>query len=261
MLPRFLRFGPQKQRPCGRNDKEEENSVRAASGRQRPLFVFEGGGRRKRSAEGGEVVGSDDLLAVGGVHNDGDVGKILDFGGVEGHDDGGAGHVGTARIGRDIVGMAMEIEGRNFRVAIKKAVREILPKIGGAEGVAVCSGGTVFGFLLDCIAISGGEINGDGDAKGVAKSAILLRGILSAVAESALAGKIHDFGVGSEKLDGGDPRPGFRRGKVLTIFLEELLSDFIVALAEEIGFANGFVGKGHVHGERRRRKKDCGREE
>ena len=76
-------------------------------------------------------------------------------------------------------------------------------------------------------------------------TAVIEPGLLGAVVADVLAGELSELGERSEKGNGGDVGAGFGHGEKLNVTGQE---GCIVALAEEIGFADGLVGEGSIKG-------------
>jgi hypothetical protein len=74
-------------------------------------------------------------------------------------------------------------------------------------------------------------------------------GLLGAVAGGVLAGLLDEKSERGEKSDGGDVRARFGRRKETCVFVEEIGHGFVVALAEEVGFADGLVREWAIEGE------------
>jgi len=100
-------------------------------------------------------------------------------------------------------------------------------------------------------AVGGSEIDADANANGVGGGAIVLRSLLSAVADAVQARALHELRVGSVELDLRDVRAGLGRREGPEIAEKKVGSRLIMALAEEVGIADGFVGEGRLQGEGR----------
>src|SRR6266852_1926820 len=99
-----------------------------------------------------------------------------------------------------------------------------------------------------------GKLDLNNDPYEFALVAMIERSLLSTVTGSVLAGLLDEKGEGSEESDRGDVGTRFRRRKEFRVFVEESGHRFVMALAEEIGFADGLVGERRVEGERGRRQ-------
>jgi len=203
------------------------------------------------SAEGGEVEGGDDLLGIGDVYDDSGVGRGGDFFGIiEDHDE-GAGHLGAVPNSSES-GAAMHLEGFDEVVAVEQAIAEVLPKIWRSKSESVCGAGTLIGIFLDQGSVGVSEFDGDSDAEAVSDLAVVTGGVLGAVAEGALAGKLDGLSVRSKQFDGGNPGTGFGNGEMAAVFVEKLGGFFVTTLAEKVGFADGVIGQGAVESKGRR---------
>src|SRR2546429_8606367 len=79
-----------------------------------------------------------------------------------------------------------------------------------------------------------GEKHSDAEAKHITTIAVLLRRLLRAVTERALAREVNGFSIRSEELDFGNVEAGLRQGEKPAGSLEEASRLFIVPLAQEI---------------------------
>ena len=110
-----------------------------------------------------------------------------------------------------------------------------------AGGVASSTNGVV-------IAIGGCEFDADLEKESVSATAIVGSSLLGAVAGGVLAGVGNDLRVRSEQVDFGDVGALVRKRKRAGIELEKVGGFLIVTLTEEIGFADGDVGKWDFEG-------------
>jgi len=92
-------------------------------------------------------------------------------------------------------------------------------------------------------AVAGGEVDANADVKMISMAAIVQCGLLDAVARGATAGSFEDLRVGSVDLNFGDVGAIVRGGKGAEIGREERVGGLVVALAKEVGLADGFVGE------------------
>jgi len=156
------------------------------------------------SAEGSEVEESDDLLGIGDVYDDGGVGRGGDFFGIVEEHDEGAGHLGTVPDSSEN-GAAIHLEGFDEVVAVEQAITKVLPKIRRSKSESVCGAGTLIDIFLDQGAVGVSEFDSDSDAEAVPDLAVVTGGVLGAVAEGALAGKLDGFGIRSKQFYGRYP--------------------------------------------------------
>ncbi len=70
-------------------------------------------------------------------------------------------------------------------------------------------------------------------------------GLLRAVVADVVAGELGELREGSEKSNGRDVRAGPGQREKFDVIAQERC---VVALAEEIGFANGLVGERNIKG-------------
>ena len=131
---------------------------------------------------------------------------------------------------------------------------EVFPKVGGTEGVADGRAGFRARRARNERAIGLGKLNLDDDADDFFLIAVILLGLLGAVVHDALAGELGDESERSEESDRRDIGTGFGHREQLCVFRKQVGEVLSVALAEEIGFADGFFGEGSGHGKGRRRQ-------
>src|SRR6266852_6243727 len=138
---------------------------------------------------------------------------------------------------------------------------KILPEIVGPELVRLrcarasrCGGG-------DDGAVGVGKKDFDGDFDGFLMAAVIQCGLLRAVVSDERVRIVNELSERGEQCDRANIRTGFWRREVLGIFVKEARECAIVALAEEIGFADGFVRQRGVEGEGRRNQKKSGEDE
>jgi hypothetical protein len=94
-----------------------------------------------------------------------------------------------------------------------------------------------------------GKLDLNDDSHEFGLIAMIECGLLGAVTGGVLAGLLDEKGEGSEESDGGDVGTRFQWRKEFRVFVEESGHRFVMALAEEIGFADGLIGEGRVEGE------------
>src|SRR6267143_226040 len=70
-------------------------------------------------------------------------------------------------------------------------------------------------------------------------------GLLSAIRTQVVIRELSELDEGSDKSSGSDVRPGLGQREKLDVIAQE---GDIMALAEEISFANGLVGEGSIKG-------------
>jgi hypothetical protein len=90
--------------------------------------------------------------------------------------------------------------------------------------------------------------------------AVVLFGLLGAVAHGATAGGLDNLNVGRIDLDFGDVGAVVWLGEDTDVLLEEGESGLVVVLTEEVGLANGFWGKRGVERESRGDKEQTHRQ-
>ena len=107
------------------------------------------------------------------------------------------------------------------------------------------------------IAIGRGELDADKNENGVAAIAIILFRLLGAIVAGLLAREVDDLGVRSEQLDFGDVRTFFGESETSGVRSKHLRHFLVIALAEEVGVADGLAGQGKVKGKRGRSEKQA----
>jgi hypothetical protein len=128
--------------------------------------------------------------------------------------------------------------------SVEDANLEVFPEVGGADLEADGGAGAGAGGFGNRGRIGLREENFDVDDNGFILGAMLLRGLLGAVVHP-LAGLLNEKGEGARN-DGRDVRAGFGPGQKNGVAIQEPGHGLVVALAEEIGFADGLVGQGSV---------------
>ena len=92
------------------------------------------------------------------------------------------------------------------------------------------------------------EFDSDLEKESVSATVIVGSSLLGAVTGGVLAGVGNDLRVRSEQVDFGDVRALVRKRKGAGVELEKVGGLLIVTLTEEIGFADGDVGKWDFEG-------------
>src|SRR5258708_2458152 len=82
--------------------------------------------------------------------------------------------------------------------------------------------------------------------------------LLRAVVADVVARELSGLREGGEKNDGRNVRTGFGLREMSCVSVEETRDGLIVALTEEVRFADGFVGEGRLKPERSGRKQQGG---
>jgi|ERR1700737_2970964 len=94
----------------------------------------------------------------------------------------------------------------------------------------------------------------DGDLDDFRMGTIVKQRLLRAVSANVIVGGLGECRVRGEQGDRRDVRTGFGDWEIPGIVVQEMKESLIVALAEEIGFANGFIGERSIVGEEIERK-------
>ena len=157
----------------------------------------------------------------------------------------------AAVLGADEIRLAHRGEGPQLLVFAGDLNVEICPEIIGTGDEAGGRTGAGTGGTNDKRSIRIGKLDLNYDPYEFALVAMVERRLLSTVTGSVLAGLLDEKGEGSEESDRGDVGTRFRWQKEFRVFVEERGHRLVMALAEEIGFADGLVGQGCVEGEGR----------
>jgi len=124
---------------------------------------------------------------------------------------------------------------------------KVFPEISGPRNESGGRAGAPAAWIGDERAIRSGQVDFDSDLDGlIAAAAVVEEGLLRTVVADVAVGEQRELRERSEKNDGRNVRPGLRRGKMPGVLVEETCDGSIMALAEEVGFADGFVGEGSV---------------
>ena len=75
--------------------------------------------------------------------------------------------------------------------------------------------------------------------------------LLGTVAVGMPVRELGEQSIRGQKRNGGNVRPGLRRGQVFRVMVQETSQGFIVALAHEVGLPDGGVREWGIKGERR----------
>ena len=206
----------------------------------------------KESAEGGEVEVHGDRVTFGR--------KDMDGGGVG--DEGIGGEIEfercTCQGARTVataprVRPAVRVGGEDLLV-IKDLDLEVSPEITGPRDESRrCIGARACGRSKKC-AIRRGKLDFDEDFDQLFLPEMIEAGLLSAVAADAVLGELSELREWGEKSNGRNVGAGLGRREKLDVFAQV---GCIMALAEEIGFADGLVGQGTVESESGRNKQQC----
>lgn len=206
-----------------------------------------------------EVEVGDDLIPFGRSDVNGDVLRRESFGGkIEEH--GGADEDAAAFVA-DVVGSPGERSRIEEFVAVKDCDIEVAPEISGTRdkrGVVLRGGAGISGNHGD---VGVGEANGDLDLDRFPQMAVIKLSLLRTVVGGLLAGEKNSLSERSEAGDEGDVRSGTRNGQLLRVFFEGFGKGFVVALAEEVGFADGLFGERSVEGGERLNEEERGEDD
>ena len=161
----------------------------------------------------------------------------------------GAGERAAAVLRADEIRLAVGREGAQFLVFAGDLNVEVFPEVIRAGDEAGGGTGTGTRGANDVSAVRIGELDLHNDSYKFGLIAMIECRLLGAVTRSVLAGLLDEKSERSEEGDGGDVRTGFRRRKESGVFVEESGHGAVMALAEEVGFADGLVGEGRVEGD------------
>ncbi len=189
-------------------------------------------------------------ITLGRIYvNDGGAGGKVFSGEIE--LESGAGEGAAAFVAEEI-GLAGRRERFELLVFAENLNVEILPEIVGTRDEAFGRTGAGTCGTNDKRAIGIGELDLNNDSYEFALVAMIECCLLGAVAGGVLAGLLDEKRERREDGDGIDVWAGLGRRKKFCVFVEKSGHGVVAALAEEVGFADGFVGERSVEGE-------CGR--
>jgi hypothetical protein len=193
----------------------------------------------KALPEAGEVEGDRDGLTFGGKDLDGcgigseDLGGELKF-------QGGTHGAAVAKASASVEWVAPGNGRGNDLIAVIHLDSEVFPEIIGARYESGRASGIGYESTIGC-----SEIDFDGDLDELFFAEMIEPGLLSAVIGDAAIGELSELREWSEKSNGRDVGAGLGRWEKLDVFAQE---GCIVALAEEVGFADGGVRERRVEG-------------
>jgi hypothetical protein len=205
-------------------------------------------GGQSALAEGDEIEFGGDGVAFGG--------SDLDGGGIGGEgfcrefdfDRSACEDARTAAPPADGVWRPLKSEGLEHLVAAEELDAEIFPEVIRARNESRRRAGSSRSRVIHEAAVRIGKLNVNDDLHEFLLDWMIKAGLLSAVIADVTIGELCELDKWSEERDRRDVRTGFGRLEVLGVFVEEARNGSIVALAEEIGFADSFVGQGAVEG-------------
>jgi len=195
-----------------------------------------------------EIHGEGIALRGSDVNGGGSGGKV--FGG-EIELESCAGESASAIFRADEIGLAGRGEGTELLVFAGDLNVEIPPEVIGTRNEAGGRTGARTGGANDIRAIRTGELDLHHDSYEFALVAMIESGLLGTVTQGVLARLLDEKSERSEESDRSDVRAGFWRRKEFCVFVEESGHGVVMALAEEVSFANGLLGKGRVEGDGR----------
>jgi hypothetical protein len=212
-----------------------------------PCFIFIEGLSRsevpenlRASAEAGEVeAGGDGItfgmtdLDSGGIGGEG-LGREIKF-------QGGTHGAAVPKASASVEGVTPGKGRGNDLVAVIHLDSEVFPEIIGARNE---SGRAI--WIRDESAIGCSEIDFDSDLDELVLAEMIKPGLLSAETTDAVIGELGQLREGSEESNGRDVGACLGRREKLDVVDQERC---IMALAEEVGFAEGFIGQREIEGD------------
>jgi len=201
-----------------------------------------GGKRAKASAEAGEIEVDGDGVAFGGNDFDGDrVGGECANGKLQ--IDGSASRTARAIAATSVERAASYVGGRKNLVSVRHLDVKVPPEIIVARDERGRRGGSRALRIGDHGAVGIGQIDFDSNLDELLLAAMIKQGLLRTVVPDVIAGDLGKLREGSEKSNRGDVRAGLGPREKFDVIAQE---GRVVALSEEISFADGFVGKRSV---------------
>jgi hypothetical protein len=199
-------------------------------------------------AQGGEVEIEGDGVAFGGSDLDG--GGIGSKGFCEKLelDRGTCEHAATI-FGTEVIGLAGGSKGPELAVFAENLNVKIFPKVEGTRGETRRRAGAGARRTRNVGGIGIREKDLNDDFHGFRLAAVIERGLLRAVARAVLTRELGRESERGKESNGSDMWASLGWGEVFGVFVKETGEGFIAALAEEVGFADGLVGKRCVEGE------------
>jgi hypothetical protein len=205
-------------------------------------------GARARLTKGGKIEVDCDGVALGRRDLDGDIVRTKCFCGKLKLES-GADQRAAAFLGATKVGNPRRTGWRELLVFVENLNLKVLPKIIGAQSVTDGNAGPGAGRARNHRAISWSKLNFHKDSDNLRLAAMIELGLLGAVVHRALAGQLGEESKRRQESDRRNVGARVGRREESYVFAEKVSEVLVIALAEEIGFANGFGGKGSIHGE------------
>src|SRR5580765_1302421 len=211
----------------------------------------------KGSAHERKIEVADELVAFGGIDLDGDV--LLDegFGGKVEQDR--CADQEAAVLIAIVIGPALLRDRLQDFFAVEDGDLKIAPKIGRTRKQSRLARARIGGRDERGIGIS--EADSDLDLYSFGLTAVVYLSLLRAVVSDVVAGSQDRQRERRKVGDRRDLRAVVRNRKIQRVFFERAGDGFVVTLAEEVGFADGFFGKGSLESEGRLEEKNSGAEE
>ena len=138
---------------------------------------------------------------------------------------------------------------RELLVFVENLDEKILPKIIGAQSITDGRAGPGAGRARNYCAIGWSKLNLHQDSDNLRLAAMIELGLLGAVVHRALAGQLGEESKRRQESDRRNVWARVGRREESHVFAEKLSEVLVIALAEEIGLANGFGREGSVKSE------------
>jgi hypothetical protein len=152
-------------------------------------------------------------------------------------------------FGTEVIGLAGGSKGSEFAVFAENLNVKIFPKVEGTRGETRRRAGAGARRTRNVGGIGIREKDLNDDFHGFRLAAVIERGLLRAVARAVLTRELGRESERGKESNGSDMWASLGWGEVFGVFVKETSEGFIAALAEEVGFADGLVGKRGVEGE------------
>jgi hypothetical protein len=191
---------------------------------------------------GGRVAIRRDYLDGSGIGREGFCGKF--------QFEGGTHRTARAVAPTAVEWVAPENGGGNQLVAVIHLDSEVFPEVRGTWDENGRRSGSRASRIGDESTIGCCEINLHGDLDGLFLIEVIEAGLLGTVRAETAIGELGELRERGEERDGRDVGAGLGRREKLDVSAQE---GCIMALAEEIGFADGFVGERGIEGRGRQR--------
>ncbi len=147
-----------------------------------------------------------------------------------------------------ISGAAVKIVGGEGLAAVVDLNLEVPPKVTGARHQRLRRAGAPVRRGRHEPAIRIRQLDLNKDEHEFFLTAVIVQSLLGTVVADVTVGILDKLDERRQESDRGDIRTGLGRWGVLNVFTQDRRKSSVVALAEEVGFADGLIGEGSVDG-------------